>query len=237
MPHRHRAIPSGERVWRSVPAAVLLSAAAVCLAAAGGSIASADGPRQASCQTGRTLFSSGAVRAFKVTDRSDDQEAFVCPSPSAKPIAIDDPGPAVEIEAGNFHLRGVRLGFELDDFGLGTGAGDTRVGWVDLQSGDVAVGTVNAGRGASKSDPLLPADLISYAFAPDGTMAVIAGTNCEVVAVLPLAARPVEGVYGLGPPLVVFTARHGGLVHWSIAVTATAVRWRSVRGHATAFRS
>jgi hypothetical protein len=167
---------------------------------------------------------------FKVTDSGDQQAAFVCVSSSAKPVVIDDPGPAVGVEAWNFHIRGTRLGFELDDFGLGAGGMDTEVGWVDLQAGAVDLGLLNAGRGASKSDPLLPDDLVSYAFAPDGTTAVIAGTTCEVVAVLPVRAKPFDYGYRLGPPLVVFTAHHGGLVHWSIAINATTVTWRTVNG-------
>ena len=169
------------------------------------------------------------MRAFKITDSSDQQEAFVCVGSAARPVVIDDPGPAVEVEASNFHIRGDRLGFELDDFGLGTGAGSTELGWVDLRTGEVDVGVLNAGAGA-KSDPHLPRDFISYAFAPDGTTAVIAGTTCEVVAVLAVRAKPFDYDYRLGPPVVLFTAHHGRLVHWSITISATAVTWRTVSG-------
>ncbi|HEY1776658.1 MAG TPA: hypothetical protein VGG41_10915 [Solirubrobacteraceae bacterium] len=184
---------------------------------------------QPTCQSGQTLFLSGAVRAFKMTDSSDQQAAFVCSSASAAPVVIDNPGPAVQVEAGDFHIRGGRLGFVLSDFGLGTGpGGDTELGWVDLQTGEVALGLLNAGPG--NGPPQLPDDVVSYAFAPDGTTAVIAGTTCEVVATLAVRARPDGGGYRLGLPVVLFTARHGGLVHWSITITTTTVKWRGADG-------
>ncbi len=99
------------------------------------------------------------------------------------------------------------------------------LGWVDLQTGEVAPDPLNPG-----THSLRPDYLISYAFAPDGTMAVIAGTNCEVVAVLPVRAKPFADVYRLGPPLTFFTAHTGRLVHWSIAISATTVTWRTLDG-------
>jgi hypothetical protein len=169
------------------------------------------------------------VRAFEVTNRNETQEAFVCASSSAKPILIDNPGPAIEVDVSDFHIRGALLGFEVDDMGLGAGGGNGLVlGWIDLQTGEIALDPLDVGRGSYRT--LLPAYLISYAFAPDGTMAVIAGTNCEVVAVLPLRSKPFADVYRLGPPRILFTAHHASLVHWSIAITATTVTWRTVNG-------
>jgi hypothetical protein len=161
-----------------------------------------------------------------VTDSNENQEVFVCASSSAEPVVIDNPGPAIEVDVGDFHIRGVRLGFEIDDDG--EGAADTTnivLGWIDLQTGEVALDPLNPG-----THSLLPDYLISYAFAPNGTMAVIAGTSCEVVAILPLRAKPFADVYRLGPPLVLFTAHHGSLLHWSIAITATTVTWRTLNG-------
>ena len=206
----------------------LLVAVTACLALAT-SVGEANGSPHPTCQSGQTLFSRGAVRAFKVSGPAD-QEAFVCSGPSSTPVAIDDPGPATEVIVGNFHIRGTRLGFEYEDVGLGAGGSDTGIGWVDLRSGEVRIGLLNAGQGASKSEPRLPPAEVGYAFAPDGTTAVIAGTACEVVAVLPVRATPDEGGYTLGFPVVVFTARHGGLYHWSVAITQTAVTWETVDG-------
>lgn len=211
--------------------AVILIAASAQLVLAAGSTAPADGASALTCQSGQTLFASGPLRAFKVEDDSGQQEVLVCTGFSAKPIVIDDPGPAIEVDADTFHLRGARLGFELGEYGLGAGGADTEVGWVDLKTGEVAVGLLNAAQGGSKGDPQLPEDVTSYAFAPDGTTAVIAGMACEVVAVYPVRAKPYDyGIYLLGPPLIVFTAHHGGLVHWSIGITATTVTWRTVNG-------
>jgi hypothetical protein len=209
--------------------AVLLIAATICLGLTSGSIAAA-GPPAPTCRSGRTLFASGAVRAFKATDSNENQEVFVCASSSAEPVVIDNPGPAIEVDVGDFHIRAGRLGFEIDDMGLGAGGGtNLALGWMDLQTGEVAIDPLDAG-GNSNPSPLLPDYPISYAFAPDGTMAVIAGTGCELVAILPIRAKPFADVYRLGPPRVVFTAHHGNLIHWSIAITATTVKWRTLNG-------
>jgi hypothetical protein len=215
------------RTWIASLLAVLIAAGAY-LGCAAGSVAADAAP---TCASGQTLFRSGPVRAFEITDASNDQEALVCPNPSTKPIVIDDGGPAVEVEAGDFHLRGVRLGFELEDIGLGAGGVDTELGWVDLQTGEVAIGLLDGGQETPENGPL-PADLalVSYAFAPDGTTAMIAGAKCEVVAILPARAKPNADGYSLGPLSILFTARHGGLIHWSIAVNATTVTWRTVNG-------
>jgi hypothetical protein len=209
--------------------AVMLIAVSSYLVFAAASTASAEGSPQPTCQAGQTLFASGTVRAFEVTNRDATQEAFVCASSSANPIVIDDPGPAIEVDVSDFHIRGAFLGFETDDMGLGAGGGtDLMLGWIDLQTGEIALDQLNAGGYSDRT--LLPDYLISYAFAPDGTMAVIAGTSCEVVAVLPLRAKPFADVYRLGPPRILFTAHHASLVHWSIAITATTVTWRTVNG-------
>jgi len=209
--------------------AVMLIAASGYLVFAAAATASAEGSPQPTCQAGQTLFASGTVRAFEVTNRNETQEAFVCASSSAKPIVVDNPGPAIEVNVSDFHIRGARLGFEIDDMGLGAGGGnDLVLGWIDLQTGEIALDPLNAGGDPYRT--LLPAYVISYAFAPDGTMAVIAGTNCEVVAVLPLRAKPFADVYRLGPPRILFSAHRGRLVHWSIAITANTVTWRTVNG-------
>jgi hypothetical protein len=208
-----------ERGRRIALAAPLVSAILCAAGLAAGSVTAVGAPSAPTCRSGQTLFASGAVRAFQVTDTNANQEAFVCVSSSAEPVVIDNPGPAIGVQAYNFHIRGARLGFEIYDVGLGMGGSNSEIGWVDLQTGEVAIGPAEV-----LNDP------IGYAFAPDGTIAVIAGTSCEVVAVLPLRAKLFAGVYRLGPPRIVFTAHHGGLVHWSIAITATTVTWRTVSG-------
>jgi hypothetical protein len=215
---------SNRRVWRASPAALLI-AAAVSLCLASGSTAAAKSSPPPTCQSGQTLFTSGAVRAFQVS-RDAQQEVLVCASATAKPVVIDDPGPAVGVGPSNFHIQGDRLGFELEDVSLGIGSLYAEVGWADLQSGDVADGVVNVGRGATKSEPLLPYLNLGYAIASNGAMAVIGGTTCQVVAVLPLRINPLR----LAPPLVIFTAHHGGLDARSVAITTTTVTWRTTSG-------
>ncbi len=218
----------GRRCITSRGARLALTASACALFAVG-STAATGAPSATTCRSGRTLFASGAVRAFEVTDTDENEEAFVCVSPSAEPVVIDDPGPAIEVDVGDFHIRGARLGFEIDDLGLGAGGGfNLALRWIDLQTSEVALDSLDATGGSNGF--LLPDYLISYAFAPNGTMAVIAGTKCEVVAVLLLRPKPFSDAYRLGPPRIVFTAHHGGLIHWSIAITATTVTWRTING-------
>jgi hypothetical protein len=194
---------------------------------AAGSTAAAGTPSATTCRSGNTLFASGAVRAFKVTDSNENQEILVCASFSLQPVVLDSPGPAVEVDADDFHIRGARLGFEIDEEGEGAVLTiGIALGWVDLQTGEVALDYLNSG-----THDLLPKyALISYAFAPDGTMAVIAGMKCEVVAVLPLRPKPFGDIYRLGPQRILFVAHHGGLIHWSLAITRTTVTWRTVTG-------
>jgi hypothetical protein len=222
---RYSAALSRPRLGGASLAALLIAASAY-LAFVAGSTASAGDPSQPTCQSGRTLFANGMVRAFQATESNAGQAVFVCASPTAVPVVIDNPGPAIGVDAGDFHVRGARLGFEFDNEGLGARVtNDNVLGWMDLQTDEVALDPLNPG-----THELLPDYLISYAFAPNGTMAVIAGSSCEVVAVLPIRAKPFSDVYRLGPPLAVFTAHHGRLVHWSIAITATTVRWRTLDG-------
>jgi hypothetical protein len=224
---RHTTALNRPRTWSTSFAAVLVSAT-VCLGLVGSAIALAT-PSAPTCQSGQTLFASGAVRAFKVTETNENQEAFVCVSSSAEPVVIDNPGPAIEVDVGDFHIRGTHLGFEIYDTGLGAGGGtDLVLGWVDLQTGELALDPLNVDGNSMRT--LLPDYLISYAFAPDGTMAVIAGASCEVVAVLPIRAKPLDNAYRLGRPQILFTAHAGGLIHWSIAITATTVTWRTING-------
>jgi hypothetical protein len=199
-----------------------------------GSAVAAKRPYRPTCRSGSTLFHHGQVRAFRVSfydaaDRGQHQEALVCLHRSGKPIVIFDPGPFNSVQAGRFHVVGSRLGFVIHDQGFANGS-ETDVGWVDLRTGAVALGLLNAGENADGGDPLLPETGIRFAFAADGTTAVIAGTACQVVAILPLAAKPSSGARRLGPPRVLLTAPTGGLDAASIAITPTTVTWRTTTG-------
>lgn len=186
------------------------------------------------CRSGRTLFRHGLIRAFKVTfydavDHGQHQELLVCLARSRRPIVVYDPGPFNYVHGRGFRLLGTRLGFLVHDQGFDNGS-ETDVGWIDLRTGAVRFGLVNAGENAGPGDPLLPEDAVAYAFAPDGAAAVIAGSSCQVVALLPVRSKPQHGFYGLGPPAILFAAPTGDLDRGSLVVTLTQVSWRTLAG-------
>jgi hypothetical protein len=214
--------------------AAVLAIAVLGARAASGSITAGKGQFRPTCRSGSTLFRHRAVRVFSVSsydvvDKGKHQRILICLRHSPKPAALYDPGPFNGIRAHDFHIRGGRLGFVVDDEGISNGS-ETDVGWVDLRTGQVRFGVLNAGVNAGPSDPLLPVGSIGYAFAPDGTTAVISGSACQVLAVLPVRAKPLEQTYRLGPASVIFTATKGGLDQNTIAITATTVTWRTDDG-------
>jgi hypothetical protein len=221
------------RLGRAVPGAVL-AFAILGFQAVGTSVAAVNAATAPTCQSGHTLFERSAVRVFffssyDAIDKGIHQRILACLAHSKKPFALYDEGPFNGVGAYDFHILGNRLGFVADDQGISNGS-ETDIGWVDLRSGDVRYGALNAGENADKKDPLLPLGSIGYAIDPHGTVAVITGHACQVVAVLPVRAKPFEYGYRLGPPLVRFTAPKGGLDPSSVAITATTVTWRSVGG-------
>lgn len=180
------------------------------------------------CRSGKTLFHRGKVRAFHVRFydrevRGDHEQILACRG-SRRPLKLFDPGPFNSVRAERFALTGARLGFVVHAQGMGNGS-QTDVGWADLRTRTVRRGTINAGENAGTGDPLLPEDHLRYAIAADGAMALIAGSRCQVVAVLPL-----RSARRLGPPVVMYTARDGGLDASSIALSDSAVSWRTTSG-------
>jgi hypothetical protein len=223
------------RLGRALAAAVLVF---VILGAqlVGTPVVAAKAATPPTCQSGRTLFERGAVRVFffssyDAVDKGTHDRILICLAHSTKPSTLYDLGPFNGVGAYDFHVFGSRLGFVADDEGLSNGS-ETDIGWVDLRTGDVRFGPLNDGDNADKKDPLLPLGSIGYAIDPNGTVAVITGHACQVVAVLAVRAKRYEYDYRLGPPLVRFTAPKGGLDPTSVAITATAVTWRTVGGAA-----
>jgi hypothetical protein len=145
------------------------------------------------------------------------EEALVCPAGSSSPLVIANPGPANDLQIGDFRFFGDRLGFDDSVVGLGAGGSSTSVGWVDLRTGTVRAGLLNASEHANY-------DLRGYAVASDGATAVIADARCETVAVLAVRA------HDLGSPAVVFTTTKGRLAPSSLTISTTTVSWRTVRG-------
>jgi hypothetical protein len=221
------------RLGRALPAAVL-AFAIIGSQPVGTSVAAVKAAIPPTCQSGRTLFERSAVRVFffssyDAIDKGIHQRILICLGHSNKPSVLYDNGPFNGVNAYDFHILGSRLGFVADDEGISNGS-ETDIGWVDLRTGDVRFGALNAGVNADRKDPLLPLGSIGYAIDSEGTVAVITGHACQVVAVLPVRAKPFEYGYRLGPPLVRFTAPKGGLDPSSVAITATTITWRTVGG-------
>ena len=212
----------------------MLAATLVAVIATVGAPAYAARPFQPTCKSGRTLFRQGDIRAFWVSFndiqvQGDHQELLACLHRRGRPVVLYDPGPFNYVQGERFHLIHNRLGFVVHDQGFDNGS-ETDVGWVALHTADVRIGLLNAGENGSASDPQLPEDSIAYAIAPDGGMAVIAGSDCQVVASLKLLAKPIGGFYGLSNPIVLFGAPGGGLNSSSIAIDFTTVWWRTTSG-------
>jgi hypothetical protein len=198
------------------------------------SVAAVKAATPPTCQSGHTLFESSAIRVFffssyDAIDKGIHQRILFCLGDSNKPSALYDAGPFNGVGAYDFHILGSRLGFVANDSGISNGS-ETDIGWVDLRTGDVRYGALNTGVNADRKDPLLPLGRIGYAIDSEGTVAVITGRACQVVAVLPARTKPFEYGYRLGPPLVRFTAPKGGLDPSSVAISATTISWRSVGG-------
>jgi hypothetical protein len=184
-----------------------------------------------SCGSGRTLFRHGAVRAFLLVfhdsdARGEHQQLLACRGAARRPLTLFDPGPFNVVRAEGFRLVGSRLGFVVHGEGFANGS-ETDLGYVDFGSRRVRRGLLNAGENAGPGDPLLPEDHIGYAIAPDGAVAAVAGSACQVILLLRVRTRSYGYGYRLGPPVAVFTASDGGIDPASIGVTAREVTWRS----------
>lgn len=188
------------------------------------------------CRSGSTLFRHGAVRVFAVYFREADQTGheavLMCRQPQGRPVALDDPGPAIHAQASAFRIIGNRLAFETRDEGFSNGV-ETDVGWIDLRRGGPRTGVISVGEGAGPADPQWPESPVGYAIAQDGTMAVLLGdrAGCQVVGLLPNNARSRAG-FLLAPTILLYSAPVGGLRTNSLTINRTTVSWRTVKGAA-----
>ncbi|HEX4106543.1 MAG TPA: hypothetical protein VHX88_00325 [Solirubrobacteraceae bacterium] len=187
------------------------------------------------CRSGRALYDHGGARLFGVSFKDHDgyphQELLACLPSSRRPITVFDPGPFVYVQGGHVARFGPRLGFVANVEGFDNGS-ETDLGWLNLASGAVRRGVINAGENGGPHDPELPSGPIAYSIGADGAIAFIAGSSCQVVGLLDPRASAYDSSYRLGPPVVVSTAASGGLAYQSIALTATTVSWRTHAGMA-----
>ena len=188
--------------------------------------------RAATCRDGKTLFHRGAIRAFSIKRIYRDPVAsspfydlYVCRPGHRKPQRIYETSPFNFFTPSNFHLFGVRLGFQFYIQGYSNGS-QTTLGWVDVGSGAVRLGDINDGENGKPDDPAVPDDAVSYAIAPDGAVAVIGGgtSGPQEVAELP------NGPRAFAKLKVIFDAPMGGLAPRSIAIDATSISWKTLAG-------
>jgi hypothetical protein len=195
------------------------------------------------CGTGRTVFRVGGTRAFVVSRQfspgrgepsSPYKTFYVCRSGSRKPDVLKQGEPYVNETISGFRLFGYRLGFVIRSEGIQSGS-EAEVGWIDLRIGRVRSGVINASEGlANESEeepglPRVPDQVVRYAIADDGTVAVLGeGGAPREWEVCLLAVKP----RSLGPPDQLFVARteQEALDPDSIAITETSVLWRTKSG-------
>lgn len=219
--------------------ALLAHARALPVRAAGVSPAraAAAGAAPVGCRAGRTLFHRGAIRAFVVVRReagASYNTDYVCRPGSRTPRVIVRGEPYSRQWLSGLELFADRLGFVSHSEGVSSGS-EVEIGWIDLRIGRVRTATIYASEGLqSESEeepglPKLPTGRVDYAIAEDGTVAVLGEGGFPdqwEVALLPVEAR------SLGRPRVLYAAgEHGeGLEFGSLAITATAVTWRTRSG-------
>jgi hypothetical protein len=213
-------------------------------AAAGVPVAHAATQRHfhATCHSGETAFRRGALRAFKVSVRDPHtggprERLLLCTPASSKPRLILDGGADSTISPISFVIQGTRLGVEVQtvEFMSPVAVAPTEVGWIDVRGGPARFGLLNVGvdpQYVTPDEPLLPVDKVSFAIAPDGSMAVIAAakSGCQAVAVLAIRTKPSPDGDVLDLPAVLYTAPHGGLDPASLTIDRTTVAWRTVGG-------
>jgi hypothetical protein len=198
---------------------------------------------QTNCRSGRTVFRQGGTRAFVVLRQfrpgSGEPSApyktfYVCRAGSRIPHAFRQGSPYVREAISGLRLFGDRLGFVVRAEGIQSGS-ETEVGWIDLRIDRVLTGLINASEGlANESEeqpglPRVPDQVVRYAIANDGTVAVLGeGDEPPEWEVCLLAVKP----HSLGPPRALFLAKTEpeALDPDSIAITETTVLWRTKHG-------
>jgi len=195
------------------------------------------------CRSGRTVFRQGAIRAFVLVRHfrgehgqpsSPFKTFYVCRPGWATPRRIIEGAPFTRETAYQFRLSGPYLGWLDYVEGVQSGS-STEVGWVDLRSGRIRSGLIDASEGLSEPSeeeaglPRVPVEAVGYAIAPDGTVALIGegGEPLEWEVCLLAVGR-----HSLGRPRALYVAKAPaeGLDPASVAITATSVTWTTKKG-------
>jgi len=223
-----RTPPAPARAARSaLPACLAALACAAALAPAGALARST-----VTCRQGTTVFQHGAVRAFYVKHHLRSQpwlkwrDYYACRPGSRMPRLIYDGEPATFVQVYGFRVFGSRLGFVAATEGY-AGGGEAFVAWLDLENGELRVGAININEEqyTPVSAPRMPIGHVSFAIAPDGAVAVLGESGPEQeIALLTL------GAHKLRPPVRLFYTQGGSVAPGSLAISETAVTWKTKAG-------
>jgi hypothetical protein len=184
------------------------------------------------CRSGKTVFHEGSVRAFYLKHHLRSQPSltwrsyYACRPGSRKPRLLYESSPATFTDVYGFRIFGVRLGFVVTTEGYG-GGGDALVGWFDLRIGQLRSGVINVNEEqyTPATAPHVPIGEIRYAIAPNGTVAVLGEDEPEQeIALLTVGASKLRA------PVRLFYTTTGSVDPSSLAISETAVTWRTRSG-------
>jgi hypothetical protein len=194
----------------------------------------ADGASRAAltCRSGKTVFRQGSVHAFYLQHHLRSQPSltwrsyYACRSASSRPRLLYESSPATFTHVYGFRVVGVRIGFVVTSEGY-AGGGEALVGWLDLSIGQLRVGLINVNEEqyTPATAPAVPIGEVHFAIAPSGTVAVL-GENApeQEIALLKVGASKLKA------PVRVFRTTAGVVAPGSLAISETAVTWRTKGG-------
>lgn len=153
---------------------------------------------------------------------------YVCRPAAEKPRLVYEGDPATFEHVYGFRIFGSRLGFVATSEGY-AGGGEAIVAWLDLETGQLRVGTinVNAEQYTPASAPRVPIGYVRFAIAPNGTVAVL-GEDGPVQEIAMLTV----GRFRLRPPVRLLYTQAGAIEPDSLAIDETTVTWRTRTGRA-----
>lgn len=201
-------------------------------------VAAAPAAALPNCRAGHTLYAEHGVRIFDLSHPEHDpgfaptfyHRIFGCRRAVVWRIYVSSPYNHFRV----YHLQrsGRRVGFLTHDAGWDNGF-FTEAGWTDVATHETRAGLINAGEDGAAGDPYVPDDVVSYAIAADGAMAVLGGRQRYAQQVALLVPRPGTR-RSFRRARILADAAHGGIVQGSLAIGAKTVRWRTAAGRLVA---